>query len=215
MNSNFPIEEIILNTPGSFGFSKNKLYEPTPNFFSPIYIDIKKLVTNPDNRKIVISKITEHLKNQQIDTICGLESGGSYFAAALADKLELPLFFLRKESKSYGDFRKVIGIAPSKDSHIIIIDDVLAKGLTLSKSLKYLRSLGYNNLSFISIYSYGIDDFLSKELKLDIYSLSKFENLLKLANDTNLLSDDDIKYLKNHIANFKDIFIQSQVNASE
>jgi orotate phosphoribosyltransferase len=146
-------------------------------------------------RTEIAKKLSQSI-DSRVDCICGVESGGSYYASIIADKLKKPLILFRKHEKKYAERGKLVGNPPSKDSTVAIIDDVVVSGLTLSPVVNHIRNLGCK-VKIFTIFSYGLDQYVEKRLKTKIISLANLKTLLSSGvlkgyftkNDVDLISE--------------------------
>jgi orotate phosphoribosyltransferase len=201
--ANFTIEKLIFETPQTLIYSKDEEIEIMPGVYSPIFLDFKKMISDPQARSIIVKQLITFIKKNKPDIICGVESGGSYYASAIADALNLPLILLRKENKNYGNYNRIIGKKPPKNKKILLIDDVLATGSTLLKAKTYLSTLNCQ-LEVLVIFSYGYDKQIGQQIKLTINSLSNFNNLCQIGLQKNIFEPKDINYLKTHVSSYKE-----------
>lgn len=105
----------------------------TSGWASPIFIDIKQLVSRPAAREalvgLVLEQIAESLSARPFDFVAGCELAGIPFAAIIADRLRLPLIVVRKQSKGFGRLAQFEG-AFEVSARALLIDDVSTDGLT-------------------------------------------------------------------------------------
>lgn len=196
------LEILLLKTPGVVNYSRNNPFEVKPGVFSPIYINLKNTLPIYETRHLLVRKTAE-LIGDEPDYICGIESGGTYYASAIADTLIRPVILYRKENKGYSDRKRIVGMTPTKGSLIAVIDDVFATGLTVSNVVNFFKDLGCK-VRLYAIFSYGFDEEIGKKLGVKVYSVSKFKNLCKVAKKEMVFSEEDIKYLKKHVETYKE-----------
>lgn len=194
------IDEILLTTPGVVNFSRDNKYEVKPRIFSPIYIDIKNILPNYTTRRRLVNRLAKVI-GKEPDCICGVKSGGAYFASATADILHKRVIYWRKDNKDCGDRKKITGPLPEKGKLIAVVDDVIATGLTISQVVVPLREMGYQTKVY-AIFSYGADDQISKHLQVDITAVTNFEKLIVTARKMKIFSKVDVNYLRKHISTY-------------
>lgn len=198
---NHIVETALLETPGVVNYSQQKPIEVKPGIFSPIYVNLKNTLPDYKVRHLIVRKLTE-LVGDEPDYICGMESGGTYYASAVADLLLKPVILFRKENKHYADHKRLCGPTPKKGSYVAIIDDVFATGLTISDAVDYFRNLGCK-VKIFSVFSYGHDKEIGKTLNVDVSSVSNFNNLCEAAEKSGQLTNADVKLLTKHVAGYK------------
>src|SRR5215475_3146154 len=73
---------------------------------SPVYIDCRKIIAFPRARaKIIdlaVATIEREIGFESLDAIAGGETAGIPFAAWIADRLGLPMLYVRKKPKGFG-----------------------------------------------------------------------------------------------------------------
>ena len=85
----------------------------TSGWASPVYIDCRRLISFPRVRQTLMdfaaSVIVREIGFESIDTIAGGETAGIPFAAWLADRLLLPMQYVRKAAKGFGRDARIEG----------------------------------------------------------------------------------------------------------
>jgi orotate phosphoribosyltransferase len=78
----------------------------TSGWASPVYVDCRKLISYPRLRSALMDlaahTIATEIGYESIDVITGGETAGIPFAAWIADKLMLPMQYVRKKAKGFG-----------------------------------------------------------------------------------------------------------------
>ena len=92
----------------------------------------------------LLSEITRQLISlipKSTDALAGLEMGGIPLATALSLQTDIPMFFVRKEAKTYGTCKLAEGGEVS-GKHLLIIEDVVTSGGAIIDAVGQLRQLG-------------------------------------------------------------------------
>jgi len=126
-------------------FSSNEPFKFTSGWASPVYIDCRKLISYPRVRNTLMdfsaSVITQNIGFETIDSIAGGETAGIPFAAWIADRLMLPMQYVRKKPKGFG--RNALIEGDFKDnSHILLVEDLTTDGNSKIKFCEALRKAG-------------------------------------------------------------------------
>ena len=120
-----------------------------------MFRDITTLLKDANAFNYVIEKFYERYKNIPIDFIAGIESRGFIIGGALASKLHKGFIPIRKEGKlphktekesyelEYGRATVEIHVdAIPRGAKILLVDDLIATGGTLSASINLIKKLG-------------------------------------------------------------------------
>lgn len=128
-----------------------------PNWPKPgvIFRDVTTLLKDPEGFQETIRRFVDHYKNQKIDSIVGIESRGFIIAGVLAKELGVGFIPVRKPGKLPGesegiDYSLEYGtdrVEVHKDSikpgdRILVIDDLIATGGTVSATCQLIERLG-------------------------------------------------------------------------
>jgi orotate phosphoribosyltransferase len=107
-------------------------HEETPFIFtsgwaSPVYVDCRKLISTPLQRREIIQlaaeEIDRHIGRDRFDLIAGGETAGIPFAALIADYFYAPLIYVRKQPKGFGRQSQIEGaLAPGQ--RVVLVEDL-------------------------------------------------------------------------------------------
>ncbi len=122
-----------------------------------IFRDITTAIKDAEAFKAMIDFLTEKFKNQGIDYVAIVESRGFIFGSALAYNIGAGCILVRKPGKlpaetiseeyalEYGtDKLEIHKDAIEKGKNVIVIDDLLATGGTVSAACRLLKKAGAN-----------------------------------------------------------------------
>ena len=120
-------------------FRADKPYEFTSGLASPVYTDCRKIISYPRIRSTLMdfaaARILSEIGFEQIDAIAGGETAGIPFAAWLADKLHLPMQYVRKKPKGFGLLKKWHGRYDSSDGQTVLANDACLLAEALDRAL--------------------------------------------------------------------------------
>ncbi|MDR0685625.1 MAG: adenine phosphoribosyltransferase [Spirochaetaceae bacterium] len=120
-----------------------------------LFYDITSILTTPAAFTYCIDRMAEIYSDKQIDAVAAIEARGFLFAAPFACRAGLPLILVRKRGKlPRRTLRKAfeleytsaeIEIHPDdvkKNSRILLVDDLIATGGTLSAARELIAEAG-------------------------------------------------------------------------
>ncbi|MFC5570012.1 adenine phosphoribosyltransferase [Lysobacter yangpyeongensis] len=135
----------------------NLLIRDVPDFPKPgvVFKDIGPLLADPTGFAACITALATPWRGTAIDAVCGIESRGFIFGAAMALELKTGFVPLRKVGKlpppivgidydlEYGSARLEIGAQGlPRGARVLLVDDVLATGGTLEAGRRLLETIG-------------------------------------------------------------------------
>ena len=107
----------------------------TSGWASPIFIDIKRLISLPAARDTLVDAALNRIKGAvgagSFDMIVGCELAGIPFAAIIADRLRLPLVVVRKQGKGFGRLAQFEGTF-EPGARALLVDDLSTDGINKS-----------------------------------------------------------------------------------
>jgi uridine monophosphate synthetase len=107
----------------------------------PYYIDLRRIISDPQVFDAVIGTYAEILQNLTFDRIAGIPYGSLPTASGLALRLNFPLIFPRKEVKAYGARRLIEGNYEVGET-IVVVDDILISGKSAIEGAQKIESCG-------------------------------------------------------------------------
>jgi orotate phosphoribosyltransferase len=94
-------------------FMEDKPFVFTSGWASPVYTDCRRLISFPRVRQTLIdfgaATVCREAGFEQFDTVVGGETAGIPFAAWMADRLMLPMQYVRKKPKGFGRNAQIEG----------------------------------------------------------------------------------------------------------
>jgi len=126
-------------------FSEGKPYVFTSGWASPVYIDCRRLISFPRVRSALIdfatATIVRDVGFEQFDTVAGGETAGIPYAAWIADRLSLPMQYVRKKPKGFGRGAQIEGHI-EEGARTLLVEDLTTDGRSKINFCKALRDAG-------------------------------------------------------------------------
>jgi len=118
---------------------------------SNIYIDLRKVISYPTLHNMICCELFYKLK-KETNHICGTPYGAVSYASIISVTRHIPMLFLRKEQKEYGNKNLIEGVY-NKNDKVILIEDVITSGNSVINTAKKLEENGLDVIQIISIIS--------------------------------------------------------------
>lgn len=171
----------------------------TSGIKSPIYCDNRLTLSFPVVRSYIAEAFAELIRTSYPDSevIAGTATAGIPHAAWVADKLGLPMAYIRDKAKGHGKQNQIEGlIAPGQK--VIVIEDLISTGGSSIKAAQAVQEAGGVPLAVLAIFSYELDRAVDAFAAADIplQSLSNYSTLIDVALAQGTIADSDVALLQ-------------------
>ena len=126
---------------------------------SPTYIDCRKLISFPRIRSTLMDFLTvtgmRDAGFEAFDNIAGGETAGIPFAALVAERMALPMTYVRKKPKGYGKNARIEG-AMTEGQRVLLVEDLTTDGGSKIIFVDAIRDTGASCAHTAVIFYYGI-----------------------------------------------------------
>ncbi|MEY2992136.1 MAG: Orotate phosphoribosyltransferase [Pseudomonadota bacterium] len=140
-------------------FNANQPFKLASGLPSPTYIDCRKLISYPRIRSTLMDFLTVTVMRnagfEAFDNIAGGETAGIPFAALVAERMALPMTYVRKKPKGYGRNARIEG-AMSEGERVLLVEDLTTDGGSKLSFVDAIRETGATCAHTAVIFYYGI-----------------------------------------------------------
>lgn len=130
----------------------------TSGWASPVYVDCRKLMSDASQRTLLMDHAAALLREKlgnSIDCIAGTETAGIPFACWLAERLNLPMVYVRKKAMGWGVNAQIEGDLPV-GARCLLVDDLTTDGLSKIGAALALRQAGALVHDVFVVFNYDI-----------------------------------------------------------
>jgi uridine monophosphate synthetase len=155
---------------------------------SPFYFDLRDMVSYPYLLNGISELVAEEIKDYDYELVTGIPYTALPIASLVADKLNKPLVYMRKEEKAYGTKNNVIGKF-EKGSKCIVIDDLITTGDSKIETAKAYEKEGVEIKDFVVVIDRSSNgkEILGKD-GYNLISLISLEEILEILLKNNRIS---------------------------
>jgi orotate phosphoribosyltransferase len=123
---------------------------------APIYCDNRVVMSFPDVRKQIADGLAESIRRAYPDAevIAGTATAGIPHAAWVAERLALPMVYVRGAAKDHGKGKRVEGRALAGE-RVVLIEDLVSFGGSALAAVEALEAEGGKVIGVQAIFSYG------------------------------------------------------------
>ncbi|MDF1715570.1 MAG: orotate phosphoribosyltransferase [Antarcticimicrobium sp.] len=166
---------------------------------SPTYIDCRKLISYPRIRSTLMDFLTVTVMRnagfEAFDNIAGGETAGIPFAALVAERMGLPMTYVRKKPKGYGRNARIEG-AMHEGQRVLLVEDLTTDGGSKLSFVDAIRATGATCAHTAVIFYYGIFPETEKTLGdhgVSLHHLCTWWDVLAEAKDSGAFSRDTLR----------------------
>ena len=140
-------------------FRADEPYVFTSGIAAPVYIDCRKLISFPRIRgalmDFAVAKLYRNAGFEAFDAVAGGETAGIPFAAWIAERMALPMQYVRKKPKGFGRDAQIEGLIED-DQRVLLVEDLTTDGGSKVKFAEAIRKAGAKCDHTIVLFYYDI-----------------------------------------------------------
>lgn len=166
---------------------------------APIYCDNRLTLLYPELRSEIADTFVGFLRANYatIDVITGTATAGIPHAAWVADRMQLPMAYVRSKAKSYGMGNQIEG-GVKKGQHTVVMEDLVSTGGSVMSVVDTLHFVGAEVDAVLALFTYGFDVAHQKfvEHHLPLHYLTDYATLVEVARETEVITADEVTLLE-------------------
>ncbi len=144
---------------GAVHFNATEPFTHASGRKAPTYIDCRKLISYPRIRSVLMDFLSLTVMREAgfeaFDNIAGGETAGIPFAAFVAERLALPMTYVRKKPKGYGRNARIEG-AMTEGQRVLLVEDLATDGGSKISFVQAIRETGATCAHTAVIFYYDI-----------------------------------------------------------
>lgn len=172
-------------------FMQDKPFIFTSGRASPVYTDCRRLISFPRVRGNLIdfgvSTMHQAVGFEAFDAVAGGETAGIPFAAWMADRMMLPMQYVRKKAKGFGRNAQIEG-AVHEGQRVLLVEDMTSDGGSKINFCNALRQAGCTVDHCFVFFFYDIFPASKKilgDLDITLHYLATWWDILAYAKKSN------------------------------
>ena len=174
---------------------------------SPSYIDCRKLISHPRIRATLMDLLAITVMREAgfeaFDNIAGGETAGIPFAALIAERLALPMTYVRKKPKGYGRNARIEG-EMTEGQRVLLVEDLTTDGGSKLSFVDAIRDTGATCAHTAVIFYYDIFPETVKTLGdhgVQLHHLCTWWDVLAEAKEQAAFSEETLAEVESFLRN--------------
>ena len=174
---------------------------------SPVYIDCRKIISFPRARRKVIDMAVETIERaigfEALDAVAGGETAGIPYAAWIAERLGLPMLYVRKKPKGFGRGAQIEGAMP-EGCRTLLVEDLATDGGSKLNFIRAIRDGGGRIAHALVVFHYGIFPQSVESLAAEgvrLHGLATWWDVLAAAEETGALDAKGLSQVRAFLEN--------------
>lgn len=166
---------------------------------SPIYCDNRLTMGSPKVRNFIADSFVNLIREEypDVDVIAGTATAGIPHAAWVADRLNLPMIYIRSSAKEHGKGNQVEGVL-KKGQKVVVIEDLISTGGSVLEACSAIEAEGGDVMGVLAIFTYQLSKSTTRfsEANIPLHTLSTYDALIDSAVTTGKINNDELALLK-------------------
>jgi orotate phosphoribosyltransferase len=187
---------VALVESGAFTVDMSRLIRWKSGILAPCGCNCRLVNTVPRCRRVIDDALTEATRTSfpGADYIVAVANAGIPWAKTIAERLDLPLAYVRTEPRSPGG--PLVECGPSGGTSVVIVEDVVASGESTDRAIRAL--LAETDLRVAGLLSIANWDFPEMRNQLGgwpVRTLTSYPQVLAAAREAGLISGAELAEL--------------------
>jgi len=164
----------------------------------PTYVDCRKLISFPRIRTTLMDflacTVMRDAGFEAFDNVAGGETAGIPFGALIAERLALPMTYVRKKPKGYGRNARIEGVM-TEGQRVLLVEDLTTDGGSKISFVDAIRDTGATCADTAVIFFYDIFPGTEKTLGdhgINLHYLCTWWDVLAVARDDKSFDEETL-----------------------
>jgi len=186
-------------------FSPEQPFTFTSGRKSPVYIDCRKLISFPRARARLMDLGTDliyrHAGFEAFDAIAGGETAGIPFAAWIAERMALPMLYIRKKPKGFGRNAQIEGDLHD-NQRVLLVEDLASEGTSKLNFIEAIRQAGGQISHSFVVFHYGIFKQSTSSMAaagVELHALATWWDVLRVAESLGYFTPAQFEAVKSFL----------------
>jgi orotate phosphoribosyltransferase len=178
----------------------------TSGWASPVYVDCRKVIAFPRARRAVVdaavAKIERAIGFESIDAVAGGETAGIPYAAWIADRLGLPMLYVRKKPKGFGRNAQIEG-SFREGARVLLVEDLASDGKSKLGFVEALRAAGAQVSDALVVFFYSAFPgglAILDKIGVRLHALATWKEVLEVATADQKFAESDLVEVRAFLA---------------
>ncbi|HAY36854.1 MAG: orotate phosphoribosyltransferase [Rhodothermales bacterium] len=184
---------------GAVSLSPDAPYTWASGRYSPVYCDNRLAMAHPEVRSLIAQGFEQLIVSKRItcDGIMGTATAGIPHAAWLAERMNLPMGYVRNKPKGHGRGNQIEGFSKA-GSRVVVIEDLVSTGMSSTAVISPLREVEMSVEAVLAIFTYGLSaaDVAFEKAGTPLHTLTSFPELIEEAARSGSLSGENLTSLQ-------------------
>ena len=184
---------------GAVAWSPEEPFTWASGLKAPLYCDNRRTIAYPDVRRLITDGFADVVAGRGLapDVVAGTATAGIPHAAWLADRLHLPMAYVRSKPKGHGQKRAVEG-GIGAGQRVVVVEDLVSTGGSSLAAAEAVQDVGADVVAVLAIFSYGLAQAQTAfaDVRFPLVTLTDFPTLLDVARQAGRLDDETLATLE-------------------
>lgn len=190
---------MYLLTIGAVSLSPEKPFTWASGLKSPIYCDNRRTLGHLTVRRRIAEGFARYIQDAALapDVIAGTATAGIPHAAWLADRMTLPMAYIRSKPKAHGHGNQIEGYLKA-GNRVVVVEDLISTGMSSMAAVRAVQAAGAEVSALVAIFSYGLPQAEEqfRDAGFPVFTLTTFATLLDVTRGKDRLNPLEIESLR-------------------